>query len=62
MDKPAYIIGVEETMGALQVRINNFIDEGYVPVGGLTVRFDPNDGRTTYYQALVRADVLRGDA
>ena len=48
---PKYIVAEEYDPYSIQNTVNQYIDDGYLPIGGLSICTD-SDGLTVYAQAL----------
>lgn len=54
----SYQIAEGETISHLMRDVASFIDQGYVPIGGVSVRPPDNSGRSYLIQALVLPRVI----
>lgn len=54
MKEERYIVVTEKEKALLEVKVNQFIDMGYMPLGGVSIACDEND----YYfaQAMIRKE------
>lgn len=59
MDAP-YQIAEGETIPALMLDVENFILQGYIPIGGVSARPPDKNGCSYLVQALVLPSVTRG--
>lgn len=61
MFKP-YQVAEGLTISELMRDVENYINEGYLPTGGVAARQPDSDGRSYLIQALVRAELLQREA
>ena len=51
--KERYVICEDSDTGALQRKVRELIDKGWVPTGGISPAYHKNTGRNIFYQAMV---------
>lgn len=58
LSKPAYIIVQEHGAIRMQVSVNDFIENGYMPIGGVSI-LDQHAG-FVYVQAMILSEFKNG--
>lgn len=56
--KPIYIVAQETTPARIQESVNDFIENGYTPIGGVSI-LDQHSG-FVYVQAMVLSEFKNG--
>jgi len=59
INRPIYIIVQETTSGRIQNSVNDFIGDGYIPLGGVSI-LDQHAG-FIYVQSMVIGELLDGN-
>lgn len=47
---------IEVSANRLQNRVNSYLKEGFVPVGGIAVAYDSEDGSSYLMQAMIKKE------